>query len=66
MSTIGRGVREVRIRSEDGAFRVIYLAKFEGTVFVLHCFQKKSEKTSREDLALSASRYKELMKELGR
>jgi len=65
MSTIGAGVREIRIR-DGGAFRVIYVAKFEEAVFVLHCFQKKSQKTDREDLALATSRYKDLMQELGK
>lgn len=65
MSAIGAGVREIRIR-DDGAFRVIYLAKVKDTVFVLHCFQKKSQKTGKEDLALASNRYKELMREMGR
>ncbi len=65
MNTVGRGVREIRIRDASGAFRVVYVAKLEEALFVLHCFQKKSEKTSREDLALAMSRYKDLMKELG-
>lgn len=41
MKTIGPGVREIRIRGEDGAYRVIYVANFPEAVFVLHCFQKK-------------------------
>ena len=65
MSTIGQGVREIRIRETDGAFRVIYVAKFEAAVYVLHCFQKKTRKTSREDIALATRRYKDLLKELG-
>lgn len=65
MATIGQGVREVRIKDAEGAFRVIYVAKFGEAVFVLHCFQKKSQKTSHEDLALATRRYKELVKELG-
>lgn len=64
MTSIGAGVREIRIRGADGAFRVIYVAKFAEAVFVLHCFQKKSQKTSREDLDLAAERYKVLRKEL--
>lgn len=64
MQTIGPGVREIRIRDAQGAFRVIYVAKFEEAVFVLHCFQKKSQRTSREDLALTVARYKELVREL--
>lgn len=66
MSTVGKGVKEVRIRDTAGAFRVIYLAKFEDAVYVLHCFQKKTEKTSKIDLDLASKRYRELVKELGR
>ena len=65
MSTIGQGVREIRIREADGAFRVIYVAKFESAIYVLHCFQKKTQKTSREDIALTTRRYKDFLKELG-
>jgi phage-related protein len=64
MATIGQGVREIRIRGEDGAFRIIYVAKFAEAVFVLHCFQKKSQRTSREDITLATQRYKELVREL--
>jgi phage-related protein len=64
MSTIGAGVREIRIRDKDGAFRVIYVAKFEQHIYVLHCFQKKSQATSKTDLALAEGRYRELVKEL--
>jgi phage-related protein/predicted XRE-type DNA-binding protein len=41
MNTIGGGVREIRIRDAAGAFRVLYVAKFDDAVYVLHCFQKK-------------------------
>jgi phage-related protein len=64
MATVGQGVREIRIRDEDGAFRVIYMAKFAEAVFVLHCFQKKSQRTAREDIVLATQRYKELVREL--
>lgn len=64
MSTVGPGVREIRIRDVTGAFRVLYIAKFAEVVYVLHCFQKKSEKTSKVDLDLAAKRYRHLLKEL--
>ncbi|HEX3883803.1 MAG TPA: type II toxin-antitoxin system RelE/ParE family toxin [Stellaceae bacterium] len=64
MVTVGQGVREIRIRDEDGAFRIIYMANFAEAVFVLHCFQKKSQRTAREDIALATRRYKELVREL--
>jgi phage-related protein len=53
MNTVGRGVREIRIRDAAGAFRVLYVAKFDA-VYVLHCFQKKTQKTSKADLNLAA------------
>lgn len=65
MASIGAGVREIRIRETSGAFRVIYVAKFEDAIFVLHCFQKKTQKTRREDVALATQRLKDLIKELG-
>lgn len=64
MNTVGQGVREIRIRDENGAFRVIYVAKFADAIYVLHCFQKKTEKTSTADLDLAARRYRDLCKEL--
>jgi phage-related protein len=64
MPSIGQGVREIRVRDEAGAFRVIYVAKFAEAVFVLHCFEKKSQRTSRLDIDLATRRYRELVKEL--
>lgn len=66
MATVGQGVREIRIRDASGAFRILYVSKFETAVYVLHCFQKKTEKTSKPDLDLAAKRYRELLSELGR
>lgn len=65
MPSIGAGVREIRIREASGAFRVIYVAKFDAAIFVLHCFQKKTQKTSRADVVLATQRLKDLIKELG-
>ncbi|MBR4736244.1 MAG: type II toxin-antitoxin system RelE/ParE family toxin [Rhodocyclaceae bacterium] len=65
MNTIGQGVREIKIRDVAGAFRVIYVAKFADAIYILHCFQKKTQKTSKADLALAARRYSELIEELG-
>jgi phage-related protein len=64
MTTIGPGVREIRISDDQGAFRVIYVAKLADAIYVLHCFQKNSQKTAREDLNLAASRLKDLIKDL--
>ena len=64
MSSIGSAVAEIRLWDEAGTFRVIYVAKFENAVYVLHCFQKKTQKTSKKDIDLAAKRYKELVKEI--
>ncbi len=64
MSSIGTGAYEIRIRDVSGIFRVIYVAKFKEAVFILHCFQKKSEKTAKPDIDLARSRLKELIRRL--
>ena len=56
MVSVGPGVREIRIHVGT-AWRVLYVAKFESAVYVLHAFQKKSQRTTRTDLDLAASRY---------
>ncbi|CAN1487057.1 COG4679 Phage-related protein [Burkholderiaceae bacterium] len=61
MASIGKGVWEIRISDEAGQFRVIYIAKFKDAVFVLHCFQKKSQKTPLKDLDLASKRLRELL-----
>ncbi len=52
-------MREIRIRDDAGAFRVIYIAKIEDTVFVLHAFQKKQQ-TAKRDLDLAAARLRQV------
>ena len=59
MSSVGPGIREIRVFDEAGAFRVFYLTKFADMVYVLHCFQKKTKKTSKVDLDLAKKRYRE-------
>lgn len=63
MKSIGAGVREIRIRDLTGAFRVVYLATLMEAIYVLHCFQKKSEQTGKKDIELARKRYKDLMGE---
>ena len=55
--TVGAGVIEIRVREADGAFRLLYVAKFAEAVYVLHAFQKKSQRTSALDLELARARY---------
>jgi phage-related protein len=59
MRVVGPGARELRIRVL-GEWRVIYVAEFRGAVYVLHSFQKKSQKTSQRDIELARQRYKQI------
>lgn len=66
MPAIGPGVQEMRVRDAAGAFRVVYVAKFVEAVYVLHCFQKKTQRTGKPDLDLATKRYRDLLKEFER
>jgi len=66
MPTIGAGVMELRIWDEAGTFRVVYVAKFEDAVYVLHCFKKKTQQTSQSGIELARKRFKELVKEISK
>lgn len=62
MKTVGPGVREIRVRDASGAFRVVYIATLKDAVYVLHAFHKKTRATSKHDLDLAATRFRELMR----
>lgn len=59
MASVGPGACEIRVREQAGAFRVIYVTRFANAIYVLHAFQKKSQKTSSVDLKLAKERYLE-------
>jgi phage-related protein len=60
MSTIGPGVREIRVHTAL-EHRVCYIAKFEEAIYVLHAFEKRTRKTSQRDLDLARQRYQALV-----
>ncbi len=60
MPSIGRGVEEIRVRDDSGAYRVIYTARMADAVYVLHVFQKKTQATSKHDLDLAKKRFQQL------
>ena len=61
MPSIGIGVREIRIHA-DRAYRVIYVARLQAAVYVLHAFVKKTQQTPKRDVELAARRSRELKK----
>jgi phage-related protein len=58
MSDVGAGVHELRVRDRAGALRVIYVARFDEAVYVLHAFRRKTSKTSRLDIEVARRRYR--------
>ena len=59
MTTIGAGVREIRVRETSGAYRVVYLATLPDRVLVLHAFEKRSQATPKRNLDLAARRLRD-------
>jgi len=59
MRAVGPGVKEIRIHIL-GEWRVIYVAALRDAVYVLHAFQKKTRKTSRQDIELARRRYRQI------
>ena len=57
MPSVGPGVYEIRIHAHD-AYRVFYVAKFEEAIYVLHAFQKKTQKTTKHDIEIGRQRYR--------
>jgi phage-related protein len=57
--SVGSGAYEIRIHVQ-GEWRVIYVARFDDAVYVLHAFHKKTQKTRREDIELATRRYKQI------
>ena len=62
LASVGLGVREIRVRT-GLAYRVVYVAKFAEAVYVLHAFEKRSQRTSKRDLELARQRLRALVKQ---
>ena len=60
MPAIGKGVEEIRVWDETGAYRVIYTARRAEAVYVLHAFQKKTQATSKRDLDIAKARFAQI------
>ena len=60
MPVIGKGVEEIRVSDESGAYRVIYLARRADAVYVLHAFQKKTQTTSKKDIDVAKRRFRQI------
>ncbi len=55
---VGTGTKKIRIKDANGIYRVMYIAKFEEAIYVLHCFQKKAQATNKQDKVIAETRYR--------
>jgi phage-related protein len=60
---VGAGVREIRVKDSAGIYRVMYVAKFDEAIYVLHCFQKKTEATTKHDKDITEARYRAVVQQ---
>lgn len=60
MEVVGAGVKEIRIKLAK-AYRVLYVAKFTEAVYVLHGFEKKTQRTPKSEIDLAHRRYRQLL-----
>jgi phage-related protein len=65
MESIGPGACELRLRTVGPGtvqYRVVYVVKFPEAVYVLHAFEKKSQKTPGHHLDLARARYRVMLR----
>lgn len=62
VTTVGTGVKEIRVKDVAGIFRTVYLATRPEAVYVLHCFQKKTQQTAQRDIELARKRLKDVLR----
>jgi phage-related protein len=61
LSAVGSGVKEIRVQDKNGAYRVAFTANFADAVYILHVFQKKTQKTPARDTEIASIRFRQLM-----
>jgi phage-related protein len=60
MPAVGLGVREIRVHTA-WEHRVLYVARFDEAVYVLHAFQKRSQRTPKRDVELAKERLRQVL-----
>ncbi len=59
---VGAGTKEIRLKDASGIYRVMYVAKFDEAIYVLHCFQKRTQTTSNHDKSIAEARYRAVVR----
>lgn len=61
MKEVGQGVFEIRVDEADSWFRALYVTKFEESIYILHAFEKKRNKTSPQDIRVGKTEFNALV-----
>ena len=61
MPAVAAGVSELRVKGENGIFRVFYYTAAREGVLVFHAFVKKTQRTPPLEIELARKRLKELL-----
>lgn len=64
MNSIGKKVYELKDYDDEKDYRLIYVTRIDDTIYVLHCFEKTSQKTKQRDLNLAEARLKDVLQRL--
>jgi phage-related protein len=64
MPSIAAGVFELKDSDENKWYRMVYLARLQDVIYVLHRFTKDTAKTERRDLATAEQRWKRVQERL--
>ncbi len=64
MPSVGQGVFELKDQDDRTWYRMLYLTEVLGVIYVLHCFVKDTNRTSRQDVDNAKTRWKEVHAEI--
>ena len=62
-ATVGEGVRQLGVKDATAWYRTMYVTSFPEAIYVLHCFQKKTDKTPKRDIDIARARLSDLTAE---
>jgi phage-related protein len=64
MPSVGKGVWELKEADARSWYRVMYLARINNVIHVLHCFEKDSRKTGKRDIETAKARLSAVQQRL--
>ena len=64
MSSVAKGVFEIRIKSSADAYRVFYISVIAKGILVFHAFIKKSQQTPQKEIEIARGRLQSFLRDL--